>query len=72
MPAVARGAGFVVTQTCAGGHEVEHLDDLGAETSGEAPVTAYCVLSGHAALLVCGGSQRQPGGTEQPVVRRRC
>jgi hypothetical protein len=49
----------VVAEPGAGGDQVEHSHDLGAEAAGELPVAAERVLSGDAALLVGGGAQRQ-------------
>ena len=55
------GDGFVVAQAGAGGDEVEHLDDLGAEAAGELAGAAEGVLAGDPSLLVRGGPEREVG-----------
>ena len=52
----------------AGGDEVEHLDDLGAEAAGELAGAAEGVLAGDPALLVGGCSEREVAVPEESVV----
>jgi hypothetical protein len=61
-------ARFVVAQACPCGGLVEDLDHLCAEAAGEVPAPAERVLAGYPALLVGGGSQREVGLAEQPMV----
>jgi hypothetical protein len=59
----------VIAQASAGGGQVEDLDHLGAEGTGELAVGAECVLAGDAALLVGGGAEREiAGGGGERVV----
>ena len=60
--------GISVAQSGAGGGQVEHVDHLGAEHTGELRVATDGVLSGDAALLVRGGTKRQVGDAQRSVV----
>ena len=62
------GGRLVVAQAGASGDQVEHLDDLGAETAGEPSVATECVLTGDTSLLVGGGPEWQVGDAELSVV----
>jgi hypothetical protein len=61
-------SGVGVAKAGAGHGQLEHLDHLGPEGAGEAPVPAHGGLAGDPTLLVGSGAQRQVGGRlEQPM-----
>jgi hypothetical protein len=56
------------TKPGAGGDEVEHLDDLGAEAASESGFAADGVFAGDAALFVGRCPERKVGDAEEAVV----